>query len=210
MSSEQLAWQAYADLPEHDRRLVAAWHDLGNDWMTSLLNSGVMRTSGRRQHPREAAMDEYSRRRLNPLSPALVRQKVCEHEAAHAVVAEALGVRVVDISISEDGSGETTHERASSEDSATIAVAAQIWIEEFRGLEFPGGDSGCAGDRRVLLWHVDDHGARMAARKARAVLGERSDEVLRLAAWLGRSDLSAEPRREALVQHQIRLVMGRS
>jgi len=210
MSSEQEAWKLYGQLPEHDRHLVDAWHDLGNDWVTSLLNSGVLRTSGHRVRPDDARLEEFSRRRLNPCSPALIRQKVCEHEAAHAVTAQALGVRVVDISITEDGSGETTHEKASSEDSAVIAVAAQIWVEEFRAVEFPGGDSGCIGDRRALAWHVDDDGARLAARKARAILRERSDEVLRLASWLERVDLKDEPRRERMVQHEIRLIMGRS
>ena len=210
MSSEQEAWKLYGQLPEHDRRLVDAWHDLGNDWVTSLLNSGVLRTSGHRVRPDDARLEEFSRRRLNPLSPALVRQKVCEHEAAHAVVAEVVGVRVVDIEVGEDGSGATTYEKASSERSAAIAAAAQVWIEEFRGLEFPGGDSGCIGDRRALAWHVDDDGARLAARKARGMLRERSDEVLRLAGWLERVDLKDEPRREQMVQHEIRLIMGRS
>ena len=207
-SSEQLAWSAYADLPEHDRRLVAAWHDLGNDWMTSLLNSGVL-GSVRRVHPDGAAVDEWSKRRLSPATPAVIRQRVCEHEAAHAIVAEHLGARVLDIEIvAEDSFGETTNEATEPRNSAVIAVAAQLWIEEHRWREFPAGDRGCAGDRRMLATHVDAVGEREAVVRARKILDEHGDQVLALASFLEENDLSAEPRREALVQYQIRLITG--
>ena len=41
-TSEQTAWQMLAELGDHDRRLVEAWLNLGNDLVTAMLNSGVL------------------------------------------------------------------------------------------------------------------------------------------------------------------------
>src|SRR4051812_42984390 len=204
-TSEQAAWALYGQLEEPDRHLVDAWRALGNDWVDSLLNSGVLRRGGRRVHPRDAEDIERLRRRFSPVP---VRQETAEHEAAHAIVAEALGLRVVDIVVGEDGSGVTTHESASQKDGAVIACAGQIWIEEFRYREFPAGAGGCSGDQRALVARADAFNARIAAGKARRILHDRADEVVRLAAWLQRADSHEPPLRQQLVQAEIRRITG--
>jgi hypothetical protein len=202
-TSEQVAWSMLAEMDEHDRRLVEAWQGLGCDLVESMLNSGVLRRGGRRVHPRDAETDAWLSRRRNPHSP---RREGAEHEAAHAIVAEALGYRVVDIEVREDGNGETEYERASAEDGAAIACAAQIWLEELRFREYPGGAGGCSKDQRAVLARTDDFGAHRAAQTARRILRDRRDEVLRLADWLERLDPD-EPLRAELVQAEIRQIL---
>lgn len=187
-TSEEVAWQLYAGLGARDRRAVDAWRDLGNDLVTSLLNAGVLSPSQPRRVPADDVAD-FSRRMLGT-DPAFVLQRTAEHEAAHAVVAVALGVRGVEVAISDDGrSGSTRYERASREATAAVAAAADVWIHEFRAVVFPTGDEvGCGDDYRLLVRSTDgDHGVREARRRARLVLGERGDEVLAVAAQLART-----------------------
>lgn len=53
-STEQTAKAAYDKLAPRDKRVVLAWRELGNDWFTSVVNSGVL-SDGRRVRPDEAA-----------------------------------------------------------------------------------------------------------------------------------------------------------
>lgn len=96
-SSEQAARAIYESLPPSDQLLVLSWLlQPGNDWCTSVLNSGVL-TRGPRRTPYEAAVqqfsDDYARtiaeyqRRIMGSDP---RRECAEHEAAHCIVAEAL------------------------------------------------------------------------------------------------------------------------
>lgn len=186
MSSEQVAWSMYTQLGAQDRRAVDAWRDLGNDLVTSLLNSGVLRAEGPRRFPADDT-SEWARR-VQGTDPALVRQEAAEHEAAHAVAARALGVHVAEVTITEDGSGATLYEETSREASAVIAVAAQVWIGEFRALVFPAGMRGCSDDNQVLARSTgaDPYNVDQACRRARLILGECRGEVLELARRLAR------------------------
>lgn len=181
MSSEQVAWQMYAKLSAKDQRAVDAWRDLGNDLVTSLLNSQVL--SG--QQPRRFPADDVAGfvARVAGTDPALVRQEAAEHEAAHAVTARALGVHVREVTIAEDGSGVTEYAQTTRDAAAVIAAAAHVWIGEFRALVFPAGARGCSDDNRALIRATagDAYNVDQARRRARLILGERRDEVLQLA-----------------------------
>lgn len=187
MSSEQVAWEMYAKLSTQDRRAVDAWRDLGNDMVTSLLNADVLRSAAPTRFPADDPAD-WARRSLGT-DPALVRQEAAEHEAAHAVAARALGVAVLEATIAEDGTGATVYEETTREAAAVIAVAAQVWLGEFRALVFPAGTRGCSGDNRALMRSTggDAYNVDQARRRARLILGERRDEVLQVARELAES-----------------------
>ncbi|GAA3272702.1 hypothetical protein [Streptomyces lavendulae] len=186
-SSEEVAWQLYAGLETRDRRAVDAWRSLGNDLVTSLMNSRALGSARPLRVPADDASDWY-RRRLGT-DPDLVLARTAEHEAAHVVVARALGLHVAEVSVSEDGrDGVTTYESTGRDETAAVAAAAEVWITEFRALAYPRGDAaGCREDMRVLLQNTGgDHDVHRARRRARVILGEHRDEVLALAARLGR------------------------
>ena len=177
-SSEQIAFDAYKGLDPARRHVVDAWRALGCDWSEAVVNS---RAVSEVLTPRRPPIGDVWTTRHAPRTPEMTRRLAAEHEAAHAVVASALGVPVVEVSIDERGGGETIFEAASAMDSATIAVAAEIWVDELRWRTYPGGDRGCSGDRRQLARHVDDFGARQACTRARAILRDNADAVLALA-----------------------------
>lgn len=185
-TSEQVARGIYAGLDERDRRAVDAWKSLGNDLTTSLLNSGVL-GSYRRRYPAEDLAD-WNRRMLGT-DPDLILRETCEHEAAHAVVAQMLGLRGVEAVIEDDGaSGVTRYEKTSARVNAIIAVASGVWIEEFRGLVFPLGAKGCSSDMRslVVATGADEYNMREAQRRARLILAECREQVLTVADTLMR------------------------
>jgi hypothetical protein len=199
-TSEQLSFAMVGELDARDRRLVLAWRDLGNDWMTSLLNSGVLRSHGPRVHPTEAAVTEMRQQteqllaeraeRLAPSDEHRVRRKTAEHEAAHAIVALALGVEVSSVAVMPDGSGACWYEKGRTpQEAGAIALAGELWISDFRSFEYPEGDSGCGADRRAVAQHLDDFGARQAMRRAREILASNRSDVLALAARLERDSL---------------------
>lgn len=181
-SSEQVAWGMYARLNEGDRRAVDAWRSLGNGMVDSLLNSGVL--GGGRSEP---AADWY-RRSLNP--DDVVRQNTCEHEAAHAVVAHALGQGDVSATVEADGrSGLTTYRSTNRVARAVVAAAPEVWITEFRFREFPAVTRHeFSHDLGVLLRNTDgDHDVVTARRHARVILGEYREQVLAAADALART-----------------------
>jgi hypothetical protein len=188
-TSEMVARRAYSALDERDRRAVDAWRSLGNDLIDALLNSDVLS----RERPRRVPADDVAEwsRRLLGTDEDLILQRTAEHEAAHAVVARALGLRLLDVSVSADGrSGETRYESAPESANAIIAVAAEVWISEVGGLVFPRGDAdGCREDVRVLVRSTggDAWAMREARRRARLILAESRDEVLALAEQLART-----------------------
>ena len=145
------------------------------------------------------------------LYPPTPRRESCEHEAAHAIVATHLGLRVLDIEVGADdeaGGGETSWVRGNPEDSAAALVAGELWINEFRLHVYPSGADGCRSDRRALAYNTDPFGERRAAVKARAILRDHADEVRQLADWLEATELSDHPDREQLVQSEIRRIVG--
>jgi hypothetical protein len=90
-------------------------------------------------------------RRLQ-VGPQRARRKAAEHEAAHAPVAEALGLRVHEIVIGDHGSGHVEYEQASRDDTAVIAVAGGLWITTFRSLRYPEGDSAASKITAPWAW----------------------------------------------------------
>lgn len=177
----------YAGLDARRRRAVDAWRDLGNDMVTSLLNSQVLSAGSPRRFPADDIAD-WVRRSLGTDND-IVLQEAAEHEAAHTVAAQALGVHVREVTIAEDGTGSTVFEETTREAGAVIAVAAQVWIDEFRALVFPAGARGCSGDNRALARSTgaDAYNVEQARRRARLIFGEHRDEVLQLARRLARS-----------------------
>ena len=140
---------------------MMSWRELGNDWATSMLNSGVLST-GRRVHPAQAARAEADadfdemmlarRRRMMPIDDAARRRESSEHEAAHFVVAQALGIEVNAAAVAHNGDGGGCfHERAPRFETATIALAGELWIGMYRSLEYPRGPMGCEADRRAAI-----------------------------------------------------------
>jgi hypothetical protein len=184
-SSEQVAFDALKELSAPDRRLVEAWHDLGNDWVTSLVNSGVLGRT-HRTHPSDIQADTFEsaledRSRRLQVGPQRARRKAAEHEAAHATVAEALGYRVHEVVIGDHGSGHVEYEQASRKDTAVIAVAGGLWITAFRSAQYPEGDAGCGQDDRALAVAADQFDGRQATAQATQILREHRAAVLALA-----------------------------
>jgi hypothetical protein len=171
-STEQIARSIYEALPARDKWSVLSWRELDNDWCTSVLNSGVMRASGQRTTPHDAARqdlaDQYEQllldqqRRIIGSDP---RREAAEHEAAHAIVADTLGltVRVAHIGLDGEGSGGCIHECGTPFDTATVAMAGEMWIGVFRSDEFLGGPHGCGPDRIATLNALPDHCERSNA-----------------------------------------------
>lgn len=67
---------------------------------------------------------------------------VCEHEAAHAVTAAAVGVRVVEVCVQSRARGWTLHEGASHRAAAGVITAAgDVWQRRLSAL--PYSDLSC-------------------------------------------------------------------
>jgi hypothetical protein len=168
-SPEHVARSIYEALPPRDKWPVLSWRELGNDWATSVINSGVLRTNGPRITPQHAARHDLAerheqllldqQRRILGSGP---RREAAEHEAAHAIVADALGltVRVAHIGLDGEGSGGCIHECGTPFDTATVAMAGEMWIGVFRSDEFLRGPHGCGPDRIAALNALPDHWER--------------------------------------------------
>lgn len=182
-TSEMVARRMYNALDDRDRRAVDAWLSLGNDLVAALLNSDVLSRARPRRVPADDLAD-WSRRLLGTDADLILR-RTAEHEAAHAVTARALGLRVAEVSVSADGrSGLTKHESTSPAATAIVAVAAGLWTDEFRGMVFPRGDAaGCREDMRVLVRNTGGDTWKMqnACRHARTILAESRDEIFAMA-----------------------------
>jgi hypothetical protein len=189
-SSEQVSFTIYRELPTPARRLVKSWVDrTGCDWTTALLNSGVM--SGRHRTPEEEhraalrreadeALDVWERL-MAPPDDVTRRREASEHEAAHAVTAEALGGTTQVAFIGRDGSGLCRFDATGLSDlqRAAFWVAPELWITNFRAVEFPRGPVGLLRDRRDAA----ATGAELpqARRLAADILRANHDAVIRLA-----------------------------
>lgn len=195
-SSEQIAKALYEEIPPRDKWLVLSWRELGNDWATSVINSGVLTTS-RRITPTAAAhaqrndkFDEMLIRnyqRTIPTDDASRRQQAAEHEAAHSIVAQSLGVPVRLAHVLADGSGECLHESGTPFQTATIALAGETWIGIFRSLEFPRGPVGCIPDRRAAVQALPNHfELNKAYNQCFTTLRENHAKVLTLADQINR------------------------
>jgi hypothetical protein len=191
--SEKTARQIYQSLPARDQQLVLTWLELGNDWCTSVLNSGVMRASGSRTTQQEAARDAERQRSEQLISDQYRRatwrstdfgrrREAAEHEAAHGIVAQALGLDVRLAHISGKGGGQCLYECGTPHQTAVVAMAGDIWINVFRSYEFVGGAHGCEDDRQTYLRAVpDDVAYNKAYRECFDILRRNYSTIIALA-----------------------------
>ncbi|MGW2292287.1 hypothetical protein [Streptomyces phaeochromogenes] len=116
---------------------------------------------------------------------------VCEHEAAHAVVAAHHGVRVLEVRASAQGQGFTAHEGATDPRvSAAITAAGDAWQRHLSGL--PYEDLACVD----LAVFEREHGLAAlwgAQHEARAILTRRRAAVEALADRLARDHVVRFP-----------------
>jgi hypothetical protein len=162
---EIAAKKAYDELSVQDQLRVLRWRDVGASWSDAVINSGVLARSSQRVTPEQATWN----RQTDELGRVIVenaerftrfggRRQAAEHEAAHIVAGEAVGLDVRGGFILDDGSGKCLYrDVTSSFQEAVIAAAAEMWISRFRTREFPGGASGCESDRRAVLTALTDH-----------------------------------------------------
>jgi hypothetical protein len=191
--SEKTARQIYESLPARDQQLVLTWLELGNDWCTSVLNSGVMRASGSGTTPQEAARDAERQRSEQLISDQYRRatwrstdfgrrREAAEHEAAHVIAAQALGLDVRLAQISGKGGGRCLYECGTPYQTAVVAMAGEIWIELFRSYEFVGGAHGCEDDRQAYLGALpDDVAYSTAYRECFHILRRNHSTIIALA-----------------------------
>lgn len=171
-SSEQIAKAAYEKLAARDKRAVLAWRELGNDWFTSVVNSGVL-SDGRRISPGEAALAGERERfeemllasqlRMMPPGETSRQREAAEHEAAHAILAQSFGLDVKVAYTLPGGTGRCLYEAGSPFQTAAIALAGELWIGTFRALAFPRGATGCQDDRRRAIKACPDDWDRRKA-----------------------------------------------
>lgn len=166
-STESIARAAYLELPAADQVLVNSWRRLGNSWFDSVVNSGVLASTGRRIRPEDAARTrEYDRlteliareqARIGLIGEELSRKEAAQHEAAHTIVAQSFGLEVRLAHIQPGGSGQCLYEPAkSSFQTAAISLAGELWIEVFGSRVFLSGPSGCEADRRMAVTALPD------------------------------------------------------
>lgn len=161
-STERTAREAYERLTARDKMLVQSWRALGNDWFTSIVNSGVLSRSGRRVQPEEFALSEERNRidqlivaeqeRRNLTGTARARRESALHEAAHLIVAESFGLKVKLAAIRSDNGGECMYESARTPfQTAAISLAGGCWIKVFCRDQFLGLANGCEADERMAV-----------------------------------------------------------
>ncbi|SBW19356.1 hypothetical protein [Protofrankia symbiont of Coriaria ruscifolia] len=177
-SPEVGVWSMYMDLHEDDRAAVDAFRSVGVELTTALVNSGVLSPRESRTYSLHGSTDE-SHRLLDPMRTV---QRAAEHESAHAVVGVALGVRLREMRIEEDGSGWTGFDDAPPAMLAVISAAGDAWIRGHRCAEFPSDTAGgCGSDFRDVVRHAGGiQGEHEARRQAWQLLAERRNMVLAL------------------------------
>jgi hypothetical protein len=188
MSSQEIARRAYEQLDARDRRIVDAWRGLGLSLMDALLESRAISEHLERRRPQDDAAGWYRRTLMR--DPGLKIRITAEHEAAHAVVARNLGLRLLLVEITpEDGwSGRTRFEATNSREArAAIAIAPDVWLNHLRRHVWPTGDpDGIRKDMKIVAEATG--GDRMniyeARRRATEILFDRQDEVLAFTALL--------------------------
>ncbi|MEU4338385.1 hypothetical protein AB0F59_27640 [Micromonospora lupini] len=111
-------------------------------------------------------------------------RRAAEHEAAHAVVADALGMAVGEVQINDDGTGACEYRSGGRINDAAVAVAGALWISDYRWQTWPGqGEAGCEHDMRTLAL-CDAFDRREAQQRASKILSERGDDVIMFAEHL--------------------------
>jgi hypothetical protein len=169
---------------------VRRWVDsTGCDWVSALLNSGVM--AGSRHDPEQAARAEqrakadealeHHLRLITPLDHVGRRRRSAEHEASHAIVAQSFGAKVRVAYLGGDSGGAECifDNTLTGLARATVALAPEPWFLRFRADAFPTGPTGMAQDRRDAA--ATDADLREAVKLATTILGENRAAVMSLA-----------------------------
>jgi hypothetical protein len=186
ISSEQIARKAFADLPARSRSVVLEWRQRGVDWCTAMLSSNALGRGAlitpdeaERQADRESFYQQLLEWQihLSPPTQESRRRESAEHEAAHTIVAQALGLPVRFTRIGADHSGSCVYTSGTELQNATVTVAGELWIDRFRGFEHPNGPTGCGGDRKVAA-QVDEFILRKARNDCMKLLKENRAIVL--------------------------------
>lgn len=197
-SSEETARAAFAGLSGRDKLLVQSWRELGNDWFTSMVNSGVLRSnSNRRMRPydyehaiecerlAQSIAEDYER--AMPPTEESRRREACEHEAGHIILAQSFGLPVRLSYVLRGGAGNCLYDSGTPFQTAAVALAGEIWIGTFRARDFPRGPTGCQADRRAAVGALnDDMQLRKAYNHAYETLRANHSAVLAVAAKLER------------------------
>jgi hypothetical protein len=172
--SERGAREVFHDLSWRQKDVVSEWLAAGHDLPDAILGSNVL-GQGEPVTPREARWQQLRIRD---------KKENSEHEAAHAVVAAALGLDVISAKISEDGSGECTYVKGTKLQTATVRMAGELWIDQFRAQQFPYGAKGLEGDHRALAAIGDVFILRSAMAHCTAILSQNREIVLGTAAQI--------------------------
>lgn len=183
---ERIARSHYETLDYRDRLVALEWVNVGHSWSDALIYSGVLSRTAPRVSPYQAARD----RENDELGRAMVkraerftlfgsRRQAAEHEAAHLIVGQGLGLDVKVSYVLPGGTGRCLYEAGTPFQTATIALAGETWIGVFRSQEFPGGPTGCESDIRAV-WKAlpDDWEIRRAHRLCCQILRENTALVL--------------------------------
>jgi hypothetical protein len=139
-STERAASEVFLSLPLESRDVIREWLVRGHNMRDAILRSNAL-GSGALITLRDARREEL---RIND------RREAAEHEAAHAVAAQALGLDVKFAKINADGNGECTYVKGTKQQRAVILMAPELWISKFRQDAFPYGPTGLKGDHRAL------------------------------------------------------------
>jgi hypothetical protein len=172
--SERGAREVFHDLTWRQKDVVSEWLAAGHDLPDAILGSNVLGT-GEPITPREA---RWQALRAND------KREVAEHEAAHCTVAAAVNLDVISAQIFEDGSGECTHVKGTKLQTATVRMAGELWIDQFRAQQFPYGAKGLEGDHRALAAIGDVFILRSAMAHCTAILAQNREIVLGTAAQI--------------------------
>jgi hypothetical protein len=135
----------------------------------ALLKSNVLGV-GEPMTPREARDKELETMHL---------REIAEHEAAHAVAAEALGFKVSSARMENENSGYCRYAKGGTTlEDAIITMAPEVWLTRFRRAEFPYGPRGLQPDHRELAKIGDRVLIREAYEHCRELLRQNSAFVL--------------------------------
>jgi hypothetical protein len=168
VSSGWAAREVFHNLPWQSKDVVREWLAIGHDLRDALISSNVLGT-GELVTPRDARQEQLRK---------MARRESAEHESAHAVAAQALGLDVRHAKISADGSGECTYAKGAKLQRAIVLMAPELWIDRFRSDYFVYGAKGLKGDHRALAEIGDEFILRDAMDHSMAILKQNRAIVL--------------------------------
>ncbi|MBV9651688.1 MAG: hypothetical protein JO296_16345 [Pseudonocardiales bacterium] len=142
----------------------------------ALLNSNAL-GKGELRTPRDARREELWKND---------KRQAAEHESAHCVAAQALGLDVRYARIADDNSGTCVHVKGTKLQNAIVLMAPELWIDLFRKDQFPYGPTGLDNDHRRLaeigdsfiLREAMDHCIKIL-KQNRAIVLATADKIAR-------------------------------